>query len=55
MVQVGHNEEENPHRADVGITTFLQQYGKHKYPEMLGGIRFKKKQLRFRPGLVWEQ
>ena len=35
VVQVGHNEEENPHRADVDITTFLVRYGQHKYPEML--------------------
>jgi hypothetical protein len=55
VVQVGHNEEENPHQADVGITTFLVRYGRHEYPEMLGGIRFKKKQLRFTPGLAWEQ
>ena len=55
VVQVGHGEEENPHRADADITTFLVKYGQHKYPEMLGGIRFKKRQLRFTAGLVWEQ
>jgi SUKH superfamily protein len=54
VVQIGHNEEDHPHQADVGITTFLVNYGRHLYPAMLGGIRFKKQQLRFTPGLAWE-
>lgn len=55
VVQVGHNEETNPHQADLNITTFLVNYAQNKYPEMLGGMKFKKKQLKFTPGLVWEQ
>ena len=55
VVQVGHNEEDKPHRADVGITAFLVRYGQHEYPEMLGGVRFEESELCFTPGLVWEQ
>lgn len=54
VVQVGHNEEANPHRSKVGITDFLVRYGRNKYPKMLGGVRFKKKQLCFTVGLAWE-
>src|SRR5436190_1951391 len=54
VVQLGHNEEDNPHQADVNITSFLVNYARNKYPAMLGGIRFKKQQLQFTPGLMWE-
>jgi hypothetical protein len=30
-------------------------YANNKYPEMLGGVRFKKRDLQFTPGLVLEE
>jgi SMI1-KNR4 cell-wall len=54
-VQVGHEEEENPHRVSVPITTFLVNYAQNRYPEMLGGQTFKKSQLRFDRGRPWER
>lgn len=55
VIQLGHNEEGDLHRADVSVTTFLVNFAKNKYPEMLGGVRFKKRDLRFVSGLPWEQ
>jgi hypothetical protein len=55
IVQLGHNDEENPQQADVNITTFLVNYAKNKYPDMQGGRRFKKSNYRFEAGRPWER
>lgn len=54
VVQLRHNEEDTPHRSDATITEFLVNYSQNKYPKMLGGIKFKKGELKFTPGLVWQ-
>ena len=46
--QFGHGADE-PERDAVNITTFLVNYARNQYPEMLGGVTFKKSDHRFRP------
>jgi hypothetical protein len=54
IVQVAHNEEENPHRANVNISTFLANYAQNKYPEMLGGRTFEPANHRYLRGRPWD-
>lgn len=53
VVQIAHEAEETPFRRDVNITTFLVEFVQNRYPEMLGGVKFKKRHFRFTPGLPW--
>jgi hypothetical protein len=55
IVQLGHNDEEHPQRAEVDITTFLVNYARNKYPQMQGGNKFKKSNYRFEVGRPWER
>jgi hypothetical protein len=55
IVQVGHNDENNPQQADVNITTFLVKYAHNQYPAMLGGLSFDQSQSRFEKGRPWER
>jgi cell wall assembly regulator SMI1 len=55
VILLGHGYEDKPLRADENITAFLANFALNKHREMSGGIRFTKSQLRFVPGLTWEQ
>ena len=55
VVQLGHGQAGRPHRASVGITTFLVRYGRNRYPSMLGGLKFEPSRHRFTPGRPGER
>jgi hypothetical protein len=46
--QLGHDADE-PESDNVNITTFLINYARNQYPEMLGGLRFEESNYRFSP------
>ena len=46
--QLGHGAEE-PDSDDVNITTFLFNYARNQYPEMLGGLTFEESAYTFSP------
>jgi hypothetical protein len=46
--QLGRSAEE-PESDDVNITTFLFNYARNQYPEMLGGLTFDESDYKFSP------
>ncbi|MEX0715028.1 MAG: SMI1/KNR4 family protein [Planctomycetaceae bacterium] len=48
IAQFAHDEEDDPHRADVPIATFLVNYARNQYPEMLGGLTYDESHLHFK-------